>query len=1279
MLKRVLILTSFLITTTLLQSQTFYYSDSLGEASGGRSVSDTVFVSDWSLKINEFCAINDAVIHDEFGEYDDWIEFYNFGEDTIDLKGLFITDDFSEPQKWHFDASLIVLPDSFLLIWADKDPEQGGNHLGFKLSGGGEEIAIYTPDSLMIDSVSFGQQTADQSMGRQPDGGSVWNYFTEPTPGSSNNTTGLYGTTPSPEFSVPGGFFQDDFYVDLSVNLESAEIHYTLDCSEPTESSPVYSDPLFVEATTVIRARAFKENWIAGPVATATYIFDADYTLDVISLVTQHDNFWGSSGIYSNPYTGVEKPIHMEYFPENGDDGFEIDLGVKIHSPDSRQQKSLRFYARSQYGEKNIDYKLFDDLDITSFKRFILRNGGNDGFERSKTQIRDPLAHIIYKQNNPENAVSAYKPVDVYLNGEYWGIYNMRERQDKYYIESHFGEEDIDFLEYDAHEPNFKHAIEGDWQNFNALKNYVISNDLSIESNYQVVEDWMDIENFVDYQAFEIFVGNQDWLSNNIKFWRPRREDAKWKWVLWDTEYGLALFYPDHPIGYPDFNFLHMALTWGGWGNGDYTYLLRNLVDNDGFREYFITRFADLLNTDLKTNGKIPTVIDSLVAMLTPDLQYQFNRWGGNSSNWQTKVQEIKDFTNGRPPYIRQHIIDEFQLDTVYTLTVHIKPFGTGSVKVNTITTGDSLWAGVYFTGYATALEAVSLPGYQFVEWLGTDIDTTKLFLMAGGDTSVTAVFKPLMPESSIVINEINYHSAELFDPHDWVELKNVSSSAVDLQGWVFKDEDDEHLFEIPEGVQLLPGDHTVLCRDTLDFKTCFPDLKNFTGNFDFGLSGSGEVLRLYDNSGLLADSVHYRDDPPWPVLPDGHGPTLELIADTLNNDLPQSWQASFVMGGTPGKTNSQKAPVKLFVNELMADNTSTVSDPQGEFDGWIELYNAGEQYIDVGGMCISNDPLNPVVWQFSTEKPDSTILMPGEFMLLWADTDIGNGVYHLGFELAADGGYVGIYSGNGNTLLDSVTYTAQFADVSYGRRTNAGEEWVLMHRPSPGMSNTAGITVSLKAFLEGAFLDTAMTTLLAPGHIPYSQPFGSEPWNYDGDEEVSAIPDGITDWILVELRDAPSAGQATPQTGIARKAGFIFKNGLIKNVDGTSGLFFDIYFDDSLYAVVWHRNHLAIMSGCALQKENDVYYLDLTESAMKIFGGEDAAREIIPGVWGMFCGDADADGVINNSDINQGWWLQAGKSGYYFGDFNLDGQVDNKDKNKCWFRNVGRQSLIPQ
>ncbi|MCD4746165.1 MAG: chitobiase/beta-hexosaminidase C-terminal domain-containing protein, partial [Bacteroidales bacterium] len=371
--------------------------------------------NNWTLAINEFLAINNTVNQDEYGEFDDWLEIYNFGDDTVNIFGLYITDDLSEPDKWQILAQLTIIPDSFIIFWADGQPEQGDLHLNFKLSGSGEEIGIFTPDNLtLIDFFIFNHQNEDISQGRQPDGSSTWNFFTVPTPCSSNTTQGMFGNTPEPVASVQGGLFYNSFLVELEVSSQNTTIYYTLDYSDPDALSNIYTDPIYIDQTTVLRAIAIQDQYLPSKIISHTYLFNENSTLDIITLVTDPSNFWGSSGIYSNPNNGLEKPIHIEYIKNSGELGFSINAGVKIHSPDTRGQKSLRFYIRSQYGIDKLNYKLFDDKNISGFKRFILRNGGNDGLELGKSQIRDPLIHILYKQCTPSNAMASYKPVTVF-------------------------------------------------------------------------------------------------------------------------------------------------------------------------------------------------------------------------------------------------------------------------------------------------------------------------------------------------------------------------------------------------------------------------------------------------------------------------------------------------------------------------------------------------------------------------------------------------------------------------------------------------------------------------------------------------------------------------------------------------------------------------------------------------------------------------------------------------------------------------------------------------
>ena len=206
------------------------------------------------------------------------------------------------------------------------------------------------------------------------------------------------------------------------------------------------------------------------------------------------------------------------------------------------------------------------------------------------------------------------------------------------------------------------------------------------------------------------------------------------------------------------------------------------------------------------------------------------------------------------------------------------------------------------------------------------------------------------------------------------------------------------------------------------------------------------------------------------------------------------------------------------------------------------------------------------------------------------------------------------------------------------------------------------------------------MSTLLNPGNIPFAQPYNIEPWNYYGSEEVSNIPNqDITDWILIELRDAASSSMATQNTSIIQQAGFILKNGVITGIDGANDLRFNIYFNDSLYVIIRHRNHLGIMTMFALEENGGIFSYDLTGSVNQVYGGAQAIKEIAADIWGMISGDAYADGEINILDKDSVWLLQSGKSDYFHGDLNMDTQVNNIDKNDFWLPNVGYSIQVPQ
>ncbi len=427
-------------------------------------------------------------------------------------------------------------------------PKQQELHATFKISSSGEELIITDPQGQTIDSVEFGAIPADISFGRQPDGGSQWYYFDEPTPGAANVTNGYQEFAPDVNFSHDGGFYDTPFQLALTAEGENINIYYTLDGSEPSDTSEVYSYPISIDSIMVVRARVFANGMLPGKTITNTYFVNQSFELPVVALSTDPANFFDNEiGIYvygddadtvNYPYWGSnfwedwERPIHVEFFEKDGARGFALNAGVKIFGSWSRlyPQKSLAVFARGRYGQDRINYPIFPDKNIQQYKAIILRNSGQDW---GRTFFRDALMSKLVIHTDLD--YMEYRPALVYLNGQCWGIHNIREKMNEHYLASNRGvdPDNIDFVERDTM------IIHGDDVQYRILLDFVENSDLSDSANYAYVQTLMDVYNFMDYCIAVMFYGNPDWPWNNIKCWRPRTAGGKFKWLLFDNDYGF--------------------------------------------------------------------------------------------------------------------------------------------------------------------------------------------------------------------------------------------------------------------------------------------------------------------------------------------------------------------------------------------------------------------------------------------------------------------------------------------------------------------------------------------------------------------------------------------------------------------------------------------------------------------------------------------------------------------------------------------------------------------
>ncbi|TVR68441.1 MAG: hypothetical protein EA408_13565, partial [Marinilabiliales bacterium] len=580
--------------------------------------------------------------------------------------------------------------------------------------------------------------------------------------------TGLYRTHIYEDFI----FIENRRFEDDRITNKASSYH----------NPPYYFPNAPVVKGTVVRAITHRAGDTPSPVVTHTYfLFDRNrYDLPVIAISTGEQNLFDyNKGIYTpgkvfdnwreaypdrNADGGSRGNYHMrgsdwEYpasftFWDSGSTRPELnqEVGIRIHGGWSRAHpmKSLRIYARSDYGDSRLRYRFFPEQDYDEYKRLMLRNSGND---YPNTLFRDALIQRVCREMNFDT--QAYRPVIVFLNGEYWGIHNIRERYDKHYIKRVYDidEEDLDLLTGNAWRK------EGDNQHYVQTIEYIEANGLQEEVHYEYIQTRIDTENFIDYQIANIYSANTDWPANNIDFFRKRTDsyqpytphghDGRWRWMAFDMDFGFGIWGKSPAENVMEF----AAATDGpGWPNPPWsTFLLRSYLENDNFRTEFLNRFADLMNSAFLPD-RVTALIDEYQQVLEPEFQEHINRWkepvsidGGQWNSWYNQVNMMRNFAINRPGHQWGHLMDYFGRDTVPVI-LDVSDPDHGYIRINSIdirpgTPGinDNAypWRGTYFSGIPLEIEAIAKEGYIFSHWEGKSNGENPVVMTADEETGV--------------------------------------------------------------------------------------------------------------------------------------------------------------------------------------------------------------------------------------------------------------------------------------------------------------------------------------------------------------------------------------------------------------------------------------------------------------------------------------------------------------------------------------------------------------
>ena len=608
----------------------------------------------------------------------------------------------------------------------------GELHAGFRLRRSGDFLGLYDDADTLIDSAAIGPLTRNSSWGRHRDGMSDWCHYAVPTPGAPNAPF----CTPkidAPVASLAGGYYGEPIVISLG-NPRVTEVRFTLDGSTPSQASEQYVEPIELDQTTVLRARAYREGFNPSEVVSYTYFIDEiDDTvlLPVVSLITDPANLWDRQrGIYvegTDPASpnyerrgmAWERPVTMELYEEAGAVAFTVEAGLRVMGGSSREfpKKNFVINFRPRYGDDVPTYPLFQSTERQRFESLVLRMGGDDG-EADQPRLRDPLMHTLWGEVG--GVVSATRPVFLYLNGRPWGIYNLRERIDVDYLTAHYGHNDVDLIR------ESDQVRAGDLVHWNETFAFFEEADLDRPEDLAHAERLVDLDNFIDFYWFQIYAGNIDLVEANLIKYRPRTPDGRWRWIMWDVDVSFG-YTSASPV-------THDTLAWftrdtarpdlGFWDDdgGDSvwsTVMLRKLLAAETTRARVLTRWADLLNTTL-SEASVVELIDAAAGAIDADIPYDLevwaDEWGGSHEGWRDNVDVLRDFARGRPNVLRALVAQRFGL-TDAVLEVVQPSSGWGRIRVNSIEVDEYPWTGHYFREIPVTLEALPANGVVFAGW----------------------------------------------------------------------------------------------------------------------------------------------------------------------------------------------------------------------------------------------------------------------------------------------------------------------------------------------------------------------------------------------------------------------------------------------------------------------------------------------------------------------------------------------------------------------------------
>ncbi|HEY6229227.1 MAG TPA: lamin tail domain-containing protein, partial [Verrucomicrobiae bacterium] len=988
------------------------------------------------VRISELNASNETGLIDEDGEQEDWIELENYGSTAVNLNGWGLTDSKSDPAQWVF-PNVTINAGARLIVFAsgkDRRPTTGKLHTNFLLSGNGEFLGLYDASSPreLISGVDFPEQRVDYSYGLDANGD--WKYFKPSTPNAANGTSTIAGIMAPPHFSSERGFYNGPFQVYLTTDQAGADIYYTKNGGDPSGTNGVlYTDPITISSTTILRASVVKTNYLPSAPATHTYLYNITAprrSLPALSIVTATNNLFGPTGIigiYGGTYSGDgtwkavnpgdyhnpdkhglawERPTSIEYFYPTNNDQFQIDCGIRVQGSDyirprytAASKFSYRFYFRGDYGSGKLEYPVFDSV-VSSFDQLVMRAGHNDD---TNPFLKDELMRRMMIDCGQVGSHGAFQTL--YVNGVYKGYYNLVERIEKHFCQAWHGSS----LEWDVLEQN-QIPLDGDNLNFAAMMTFFKNNPMTNAANYLEATRRLDLTNFVDYLLVNIYGANGDWPGNNWRAGRERSANGIWRFYLWDAEFAFGTY--GQTYTYDTFA-NQLAET------SEIPTIYKALRNSPEFKLFW----ADRVNKHFYNGGALADTnilrnYNTLKAQLTNIISGFDNSiastWIPNRRKTVTNLFKTYGLAGaaGAPTFNQfgGRVPAGFQLSMTTTAS-------GPDAKIYYTTDGSD--PRVMFTGDVSAkAQLYTAP----ITLDSTTLIKARMWTNSAWSALTEATFEVSQFGAPLRFTEINYNPPG-GDGYEFVELKNFSAVPINLSGMSFDGID----FRFPE-VTVIPAGGVIVVASGASpaaFAQRYPGVV-VAGRFsNSSLSDGGERVALKDKFGNIISSVDYDDERGWPTQADGKGYTLELANRELDPNSPAAWRRSKNLFGSPG-VYEESAPANITINEVMPANGATPA--------WIELYNSGSEDVSLAKFALGD--------LFTSKRyvfPDAATIPAGGYYV------------QTGFPIGLAGGTIFLFDANTNRL-DAVTLGRQLPGNSLARINGI---WTL-GMPTSGTENFA-------------------------------------------------------------------------------------------------------------------------------------------------------------------------------------------------------------------------------